>query len=106
RTGVGEAELKHFHAGNLKAIAQFGNVGGYQAQVFGDEGQVAKRGAQHVKEIIFGAIYPSAMDGRGFAGGNLPVLLKAAKVIEPHVIAGGERPSHALDPPVVSARLE
>src|SRR6185437_14518291 len=56
--------------------------------------------AQLVKKLVTGPIHPAAMNGGRLAGGNLPELSEAAKVVEPDNIAGLRRPPQAVDPPL------
>src|SRR5947207_1635439 len=59
-----------------------------------------------MEQIVFRPIYPLAVDGSWFMSGNLPILLEATEVVQPDVIALTQRPLHAADPPVVTARLD
>src|SRR5579859_1104014 len=75
------------------------------AQVFGNKRQVAQAAAQHLKQIIFGASHPMSVDRSGLSGGNLPITFKTPEMIEPDDVADGDRPRHALHPPVITAGL-
>src|SRR5258708_6501903 len=78
---------------------------GNHAQVFGNKRQIAQPAAQHLKKIIFGPSLPASLDCRGLNGGNLPVTFKTPEMIKPHNVANGDRPRHALHPPVITSGL-
>ncbi len=76
RAGIAEAELQDSHAGHLQTFAKRVDLGGDEAEVLGNERQVAELFTQHEEQIFAGTIDPAAMHRGGFAVGNLPVLLE------------------------------
>src|SRR4051794_25241928 len=75
-----------------------------EPEIFGDERQSAELLLEHVEQIGLRSIDPASMYGGRLVGGNLPVLLESAEVIEADDVAGVKRPPHAVDPPVVTLR--
>ena len=86
--GIAKAELQNAHAGNVEALAKRMHVGGDEAEIFGNEGQIAQPGAQNLEELVLRAVDPAAVNGRRLAGGDFPGLLETTEVIEPHDVAG------------------
>ena len=69
-------------------------------------GKSPSASAQRLEEVFIGPLHPVPVNRSRFVRGYLPIGLKPAKMIEAHDVAGLNRPAHALDPPVVAARLE
>ena len=77
-----KGELEDLHAGEGEAVAQLLDFGGDDAQVFGDDGQIAHALLNGLEERDAGAIDPPALDGRRLGGRNLPVAGEAAEVVD------------------------
>src|SRR5271157_1401730 len=103
---VSKAELQDPHAGEIQLLAECGHFGGDVAKIFGYERQLSECAAQCVEEVRIGPLHPMPLDGRRFVGWDLPVGLESAEMVEPDDVVGLNRPAHALNPPVVPARLE
>ena len=85
--GISETKLQHSHPGNLKPIAQSVHFRRDVAEVFGEKWEPPEGFPQFFKNIVLGAVYPSPIHCGGFAGRNLPGLLKPAEVVQADVIA-------------------
>src|SRR5512146_1714740 len=80
--------------------------GSYHAQILGDERQGSEFLANAVKEIILGSVDPAAVHRGRLRRGNFPALFEAAEMINAQQVAHVHGPAQALQPPLVSARLE
>ena len=88
RPGIGKSKLQNFHSRNVQALAQRVHLGSNVPEVFGDERQLAQMLPQGMEKIVTRSWHPAAMLSGGVAGGNLPILLESAKVVEPQDVAG------------------
>src|ERR1039457_3752044 len=68
--------------------------------------QVSTAHFMRSEEVFVGAGTTVTVDGGGLIGRDLPAGFETAEVIETHDVAGFDSPLHALDPPVVSPRLQ
>src|SRR5208337_1616934 len=103
---IAKAELHDLHAGNLQLFPQFGHLVRDVAEIFGEKGQLAQRASQRLEQVLVRAFYPMTMHRGRLIGGNFPAGFETTEVIDAHDVTGLDRPAHALDPPVVAARLE
>src|SRR5205085_11278919 len=90
-----ERELQHFHTGDADGPAQLDDFGRDEAEVLGDERQIAERVAHRVEERLAGAGYPAAVDRCRLAGGDLPVRGEAAEVIDAQHVREAQRGAEA-----------
>ena len=70
------------------------------------KGSLPRATLQRLEEAFVRACDPAAVDRGRLVGRNLPVGFEAAEVIDANDVAGLDRPAHALDPPVVTARAQ
>src|SRR5271165_1466823 len=105
-TAISETELHDFRARDSELPAQFGHFWRDVAEILSNERQVAERVSQGIEEVFIGPLHPMPVNRSRFVGGYLPVGLKPAKMIEAHDVAGLNRPTHSLNPPLVAVRLE
>ena len=108
QVGVGgvrvEGELEDLHPRQAEAVAQGLHFGGDDAQVLGHQGQVlAEVGLEGLEEGRTRAGHPTARSGGGGIGGNLPVRLETAEVIDAHQIEQDQLASQAVQPPAVTS---
>ena len=94
-----EPELQDAHAGETAAIAQCNNVRRDQAQVFGDDGQLAERVGDGGEQFLARRGYPASLDGRGTTRRNFPVASKTAEVVDAKDVGLFQRAFHAGRPP-------
>ena len=67
------------------------------------KGSIAEDLAEALEELVAGSLDPLAVDGGLLLGGDGPVGLEAAEVIEADDVVEGERAADAGDPPVEAA---
>ena len=93
RLGIAaEGELQDRHAREAEALAQRLDLGRDDAQVLGDDRQLAERACRASKSAAPGPFTHWPLTAVVVAAGNLPVGLEAAEVIEPdQVDAAQER---------------
>jgi hypothetical protein len=98
---LAEAELQDLHAGKADGMAQRVDVLGDEAEVFGDQRQVAERLTDRVEQRLAGTRHPTPVHGRLLGCRNLPVRGEAAKVIEADDVGQAQVGADARDPPAV-----
>src|SRR5579863_1214613 len=102
RALVAEAELQHRHAGNLQPFAQGMHFGSDVTEIFREKWQPAQGLAKFLKQVIARTINPAAIYRGRLGRRNLPELVEATEMIEPHVVAISRGPAQALDPPGIA----
>src|SRR5260370_23475657 len=105
RARIAKGKLQHFHSRNAEPVAQSMNLSGDHAEVLGDKRQITQAVAQDPKEVVLGALSPDAVDCGRLGCRDLPVALKAAKVVKAQDVTGADRPRYALHPPLVVLSL-
>ena len=103
---VCETELEDTHAGHAVVLAEFVDLLGDDTEIFGDERKIAEDIAETLEEVMAGGFDPLAVDGGLFVGGDGPVGLEAAEVIEADDVVEGEGAANAGDPPVEAVVFE
>ena len=106
RAAVVEAELQDAHAGHVEGVAELIDFWGDEAEVFRDEGDGAEGFDEAREELCAGALDPVAVDGGLFVGGDGPVGVEAAEVIEADDVVHGVGAADAIDPPVEVAMAQ
>jgi len=86
------------------AVAHGDDAGREEAEVLGDEGQLAQVALEFVEKRHAGPLGPRAVAGVGGTERHLPVGLEPAEVVEAHEVVHGERGAHAALPPAVAIR--
>ena len=74
-----ESELEDLHPREAHFVAQGNDVGGDQAQVFRDHGQIAECLPDGEEEVAAWALDPGAVDSGRLARRDRPVSLEARK---------------------------
>src|SRR5512146_3088809 len=103
RACIVEPELHYTHSWDLQAIAQSVYVWGNDAEIFGDEWQIAQLSLQNLEQVFARTRHPSPVHGGRLTCWNLPIGLEAAKMVKTNVVAEHQSPANALYPPIVSA---
>ena len=103
---LGKTELQDAHAGHAEVFAQLVDLGGDEAEIFGDEGEVAEDLFEAIEEGLAGRFDPVAIDGGGLVGGDGPEGFEAAEVVEAEEVVERERAANARDPPVETALFQ
>ena len=85
--------------GKAKLVAERVDFGRDEAEVFGDQRQGAQGGFESAEELEAGSFDPLAVDRRFFFGGDGPVGLEAAEVVEADDVVELAGAAHAVDPP-------
>ena len=98
-----EGKLQHFHAGKGAVSQQLPHAGEQLAQVLGDDGQLAQRSLQGLKEVHAGAVFPLAGLGGGTVGRDGPVGIEAPEVVDAQQVVDAQGMAHPLDPPCISS---
>src|SRR5438552_1264355 len=77
-----ESKLQDAHAGKLKVVAQFFNIGSDHAQVFSDDGKFTKRFSNRGEQLPAGRFDPTTTLGRFVTPGDFPASRESAEVID------------------------
>ena len=97
-----EGELQHLHAGEAALSQQLTDAVHDVAEVLRDDGQLAQRPFEGVKQLHPGADLPLAAAGRRAARRDGPVGVEAAEVVDAEQIVDAQRVPHPLDPPSIA----
>ena len=81
-------KLEDLHPGQVEPFSQRDDFRRDHAQVLRQDGQLAQFALDGLKDGGLGAGHPASPHGGGFAGGDLPVGDKAAKVVDAHNVDG------------------
>ncbi len=92
-------EVQDAHAGKAEALAQGGDFGGDDAQIFGNDGQGPERFGHRLEQRHARRLHPAAADGRGLVGGDFPAALETAEMIDAHPVHQLEGGAQPRDPP-------
>ncbi len=95
-----EGELQDSHAGQLEAAPQGIDFRRDDAQVFGHQRQTAQALPTRVEEGGARALRPAPGLRGEAAGGDLPIGLEAAEMIEPDQVHEREQRANTIDPPL------
>ena len=101
----GKAELQDAHAGHAEVFAKLVDLGGDEAEVFGDEGEISEDLFEAVEERLAGRFDPMTVYGGWLVGGDGPEGFEAAEVVEADEVVERERAANARDPPVEARAL-
>ncbi len=102
KAGADRLVVADLHAGQIKGIAEFENVGGHHTQVFSDDRQVGKSRLDGFEECLAGTFHPSANFSSWIAVRNLPVTGETSKVIKPDDINDLQYSFKSFDPPGIA----
>src|SRR5512133_1733642 len=99
---VCKGELQHLHARKAELIAQRLNAAVDEAEIFDDDRQPSEGPLGRAKEVCAGALHPAAFYGGLFAGGNGPVGLEPAEMIQTDDVDLLQGCPETLDPPDIA----
>src|SRR4051812_38963192 len=97
-----ESELEDVHPGQAERMPEPLDGRRDDAEVLGDEREMAELRLQGVEEAPSRAAPPASPGRRPRAGRNRPVRDEAAEVVDPRGIDELERPAEPLAPPAVA----
>ena len=97
-----ESELQNFHAREGAVGQQLADAGEQLAQIFRDDGQLAKGSFQCVEQVHPGADLPLAGAGGRAARRDGPVGVETAEVVDAEQVVDAEGVADTPDPPGVS----
>ena len=99
---VGEGKRQHAHARKREGVAQRLDLGCHDAEIFGDERQVAQGFAGATEEVVPGRLHEASFTRAGRTRRNLPIAMEADEVVEADSVEAAQVAAQPLYPPVVS----